>query len=174
MHLARVILKDLSLKYEDLLLHVFFWSFERMIAFEDRIRTLCAKHKEYDDYWDDFQHYVFKEKLWTPRVHYKVVEACFNKKVVKVLPKANKFTGLAISRRNRRHHHDNDEPIVQAVMGPLPEDNFHYWERLFFANLRQSSLFMSRSNNSQSGVCRFETSKSLLGTRPQRSNDLRT
>lgn len=127
-HLIRVIvLCPTSISYFDMLQHPFFFTVERFIAIEDRLRTYCSKYQMYDHYWDSTTEIVFIGE-WTDLIDVNVAAACMKGDSP---PSKKTFTGLWMARRNRRHHHDSDEKPVKKAMGRLPSENFYFWENTF-------------------------------------------
>lgn len=123
-HLVRVIVANSTATIADILTHPFFWSIQKLVIFEDRMRSYSSRHRPMDPWLEIGRHYVFAEQTWTENLPIEVVRAVRNVNNATVL-------GLWRGRRDRRHHRDEDAAIAQAMMGRLHGANFEFWQGYF-------------------------------------------
>lgn len=123
-HLCKVIFMDTASTIPDILSHIFFWDIKRIVSFEDRMQQYCSTHYTMKQYIEAGKILVFDYQSWSENVPQHIVNACF---------RVNRRTlvGLLNARRNRRHHRDEDDQIVQYDMGKLQKANFEFCESRF-------------------------------------------
>lgn len=124
-HLIDTIVNNPFLAIEDILFHPFFLSIDALVGFEDRFRTYSCVDRNIDIAVEkrcaDVFHLDWSASLKNPMLKF----------IRSKTPSTKTFTGLWITRRNRRHHRDEDPWHIKQVIGPLPGDNFKYWENIF-------------------------------------------
>lgn len=129
-HLVRVIKTDPRLNTSDLLSHPYFWTVQQMSFFEIRIRSFSAVFHDFDKLLESRRDLVFAGK-WSDKLSPAVKKACVYPKGSKGIIMEDTFMGLALARRNRNQHRDDDDSEVQEEMRTIPVENFLYWEGLF-------------------------------------------
>lgn len=123
-HLIKCIFSNPESSIHDILSHLYFWDLNRIIAYEDRMRTYNCRHVRMDRFIEEQKDVVLKGSNWVDYVSPRVVSACRG-------VNHNTLVGLWMARRNRRHHRDNDPIEVQNMLGPMQEANFEFWETHF-------------------------------------------
>lgn len=101
--------------------HIFFWDLDRLVSYEDRMRTLNATDTEMEKYLEDGKTLVFQQEDWSELVPSPVVEACKNINF-------KTFVGLWMA---RQLYPDEDDDYVRSIAGPTQNSNFEFWESLF-------------------------------------------
>jgi Ribonuclease 2-5A len=159
-HLIKIIRADSSLAISDVLQHPYFMDANRMVEFEDRLRTYSARDRAMDSHLEIDKSEVFTGR-WTTNLDRELVNLCLgNSQNFKNSKKT--FVELWQSRRNRRHHRDEDSQLLRNLMGPLQVDNFAFWEKIFpafflhlftrIASYKSNGIFLYASREFQGSI----------------------
>lgn len=165
-HLIRLVKADSNMSNKDMQTHHFFWDVQTLLLFEHRLQTFSSKYQGFDRILEKGKRYVFEGK-WSSRLTPHIADACVSPKNQSKLNE-NSFMGLAMARRNRCQHRDEDEPHIQADMGTIPRKNFMFWEQLFprFTHyLLINSLSFYNRNETQLLYVNLEFSEFFTGSR---------
>lgn len=135
-HIIKVILANCqSISIVAIVEHPFFKDIHFLVVFEDRMHTFLDKNNDLHSHieadrsmvWDKHSHpqyCSYYTSSWKWHVGEVKRKACG-------VHSGYSFVGLWKSRRNRRHHRDEDDDPTQHAFGALQKDNFENWENIF-------------------------------------------
>lgn len=129
-HLIEFLVKFPEFSYKEVATHVLFQEVIKIIAIEDRVRSYSTTHRTTDADFNTNQPVFDSGRRWTESIKDKIVVLELRAFKPRHTIDENTFVGMAIERRNWRHHPPLKKTI-QDIVGAMWTQSFEYWEKAF-------------------------------------------